>query len=407
MAEQRILLAMTTRTRIVAGILLLLLLSRIARAADDPLDIPKPSKGISLGPESDRVGLTINARVQPRYVLEHEAHVDHQSFQIRRARIKFKGHLFGQKNRFYVQLGFSPADMVGGLVSEEGSPRRVPLRDARLEFNHLSWARVWLGQMKVPFSRERLVSDANLDMIDRSLLNREFNMDRDIGVQVRAEEVAGFLGYSLGVFSGQGRNVIETTSPAISITARLQFDLFGSLDWSTEGDLQRTPTPAASLGLAYAYHGHAPGDQGVHGARPSDGGTTDLEEIAVDFVLKAHGLALEAAAIGRTGIRHPGTVTAALAVPRNGWGTMLQLGWLLPKTHLEIVGRCSGIVPLVVHGEPTSLQPAWEATAGMNYYLGGHDLKIEFDFTRSWEAATEPGSVADSSMARLQFQTAI
>ena len=398
--------AMTTRGRILAGILSLLALTRIARAADNPFDIPKPSKGISVGRESDRVGLTFNARVQPRYVLELEPQAELQSFQIRRARLKLKGYM-GQKNRFYIQLGFSPADMAGGLVSKEGSPRRVPLRDARIELNHLRWARVWLGQMKVPFSRERLVSDANLDMIDRSLLNREFNMDRDIGVQVRAEKIAGFLGYSLGVFSGRGRNVVEATAPAFSLVSRLQFDLFGSLDWDTEGDLQRTPSPAASLGIAYAHHGDAPGERGVHGARPSDGGTTDLEQVAFDFVLKSRGWALEVAAIGRRGVRRPGIVDTSPASPRNGWGTMLQLGWLLPKTRLEIVGRCSGIVPLVVNDEPTSLERAWEATGGVNYYLGGHDLKIEFDFTRSWERSEGPRSVEGTNTARLQFQAAI
>lgn len=126
-------------------------------------------------------------------------------------RLARQGHAFGEDNRFYLQLGFSPSDMTGGLLTQDGSPRRVPLRDARMEFHQLRWAKLWIGQMKVPYSRERIVSDAHLDLMDRSLLNEEFNLDRDVGVQVRADELAGRVSYAVGVFSGQGRNVYSAS----------------------------------------------------------------------------------------------------------------------------------------------------------------------------------------------------
>lgn len=388
--------------------LCVLLVSAVAQAEKPTLAIREPSSGVAVGPQSESFGLRINARVQARYaVVEAAADSVHQ-IQIRRARLKFKGFVFGPENRFYIQLGFSPHDMTGGLVSEDGSPRRVPLRDARIEFHQLPWAQLWLGQMKVPFSRERLVSDANLDMIDRSLLNQEFNMDRDIGAQLRGDRLGGFVSYAIGAFSGQGRNVYSASKPALSLVSRIQFLLAGPLDEKTEGDLQRSKRPGAGLGFAYSFHADAPGDQGVHGTRPADGGTADLEELTGDLVCKWRGWSLEAAAMARRGLRRPGDLRAVADAPRNGWGYLLQVGVLVPRTRLELVGRYSAVRPFSFQGEASALRKASELNAGVNYYLGGHDLKLEFDVGQHWEAEREGDMLApQKTTVRLQVQMAI
>ena len=44
---------------------------------------------------------------------------------------------------------------------------------------------LWVGQTKLPGNRERVISSANLQQVDRSLLNSRFNIDRDFGFQLR------------------------------------------------------------------------------------------------------------------------------------------------------------------------------------------------------------------------------
>lgn len=381
-----------------------------AQEKTNAAEIPKPSSGVHVSPQNnDRFSLKLGARIQSRYVFTTQAGESAHKFQIRRARLKLKGHVFGKNNRFYIQLGLSPEDMTGGLLSETGSPRRVPLRDARIEFHQLAWAQIWIGQMKVPFSHERIVSDAYLNLVDRSLHNQEFNMDRDLGVQVRSDHLGGFFSYALGAFSGQGRNIYDETKPALTLVGRLQFRLVGHADLATQGDLQRSPRPGASLGIAYSLQSAAPGDQGVHGHRPADGGTTSMEQATSDLVFKWRGLALEAAAslrLGRRRVDNSPRLTQIEAV-RNGWGYLVQLGYLLQRTRLELVARYSQLKPLYLGGLPSALDPASEVNGGINYYLGGHDLKIEFDLSHRWERRPLQSDTLKINALRLQFQLAI
>jgi len=384
-----------------------------AQTKSDAHQIPPPRSGFTLQSQDRNFGMSVSARVQARYVLEDLQSDASHTFQIRRARVKFKGHAFGEDNRLYLQLGFSPADMTGGLLSDEGSPRRVPLRDARIEFHQLPWAELWIGQMKVPYSRERLVSDAYLDLMDRSVLNDEFNLDRDIGMQVRADGVGGRLGYAVGVFSGQGRNVYSSSALSGLFVSRVHLRWFGQLEQKTQGDLQRTFRPAAGMGLAYAYQPNAPGDRGVHGHRPADGGTTDMESATLDFTFKWQGWALEASMMARRGLRRATEGQDSLDAARNGWGWLTQLGWLIPQSRVELVSRYAAVEPFSTAAEPSALTPVHEVHAGLNYYLGGHDLKLQVDFGHRWaphhgshHKGTQAAS-APTQTLRLQVQMAL
>ena len=48
-----------------------------------------------------------------------------------------------------------------------------------------------LDKLKLPGNVERVVSSANLQLIDRSLLNSRFNIDRDLGIQLRHKTKLG------------------------------------------------------------------------------------------------------------------------------------------------------------------------------------------------------------------------
>jgi len=149
--------------------------------------------------------LQLRTRVQIRYDLERpnaEGQSTEQSMQIRRARLP-------------LQLGFSPRDQTSGLVAGEGSMRRNPLRDARVEFDYLRDFTIWAGQMKVPFSRQRVLSSGNQNLVDRSLPNDEFQLDRDIGVQALSNDTGGmgWLAYNAGVFMGEGATLSSSRTP--------------------------------------------------------------------------------------------------------------------------------------------------------------------------------------------------
>src|SRR5262245_20658312 len=103
-------------------------------AADEPIPVPAagdpfepvplktgrfvPGSGFELKSEDGRHMLRIRARVQSRYDLEvphAPGEAPEQLLQMRRMRLLFQGHVFGEHNRYYIQFGFSPRDMTGGL----------------------------------------------------------------------------------------------------------------------------------------------------------------------------------------------------------------------------------------------------------------------------------------------------
>lgn len=113
---------------------------------------------------------------------------------------------------------------VGGNLTDSISYRvqadfvRSPvLLDAHMDFTRLQFARLRVGQFKVPFSQENLVSSKDLLTVERALpvLNLAPGRDtgnngRDIGLQVDGSIVRGdgrpLFDYTVGLFNGAGIN---------------------------------------------------------------------------------------------------------------------------------------------------------------------------------------------------------
>jgi len=360
----------------------------------------KPGKGFEFATKDGKYALTIRARLQVRYDLEHPnvpgQPIEHV-IQIRRARLQLAGNVFGKHNRYYIQFGFSPRDMLGGLPDDSPGIRYNPVRDARLEFTYLRDFTIWVGQTKVPFSRQRLISSGNQQFVDRSSVNEEFNLDRDIGLQVRSDDIGGIgrLKYALGVFMGDGRNAYQLTHTGALYVGRVTVMPLGKFEDESEGDLERLKKPGLSLAAAYAYHDDAPGDRGVHGARPADGGTTDIHHATADLMFKWRGLSIESAFHYRKARRrNPGGAVddmglpIAVAVPRDGVGFFTQVGYLIPPADVEFVTRWSFVRN--IFGVRSSLVDRDELGGGVNYYVAAHNFKISFDYFRVWDALLGP-----------------
>lgn len=395
-----------------------------APAAVDPLEpVPLktgrfvPGSGFELKSEDGRHMLQIRARVQTRYDLEAphaEGEELEQVLQIRRMRLQLRGHVYGEHNRYYIQFGFSPRDMTGGLVAPEGSIRRNPIRDARLEFDHLRDFTVWVGQMKVPFSRQRVISSGDQQFVDRSLANEVFNLDRDLGLQARSQDVGGLggrLGYQVGVFMGDGRNVFELDTPGLLYVGRIEVRPLGEFEDGDEPDLGRSAKPGISLGGAYAYHDDAPGERGVHGSVPADGGTTDIHHATADLLGKWRGLSVQGAFHWRKARRrNPGDavdemdVPIPVAPPLDAVGWLGQVGWLVPKIDLELLARYSGARRL--GNESGELAFRDELGGGLGYYFFGHGLKLQLDYFRLWNAdlGATPGEAIRNGIDRVRLQ---
>lgn len=354
----------------------------------------KPGSGLSVQSDDGMFALRFRPRVQLRYQLEHDHDGNHTRnlFTVRRARLQFKGHLFGKHNKYYLQIAISPNDM--GWTAD--GPRFTPIRNWELSFDYLRDLTVTVGQMKVNYNRQRVISSGDLQLPDRSTVTGEFTLDRDIGLKLHSEDLGGigYLRYSLGIFNGEGRDAYRVGDMGMLYVARIEVVPTGDAgeDWDyDEVDWNRSLRPSFAVAGSYAFHDRAKKDRGSLGSRPLDLGTTDFHQAQADLMLKYAGLSLTGEFQWRKGIREYGDGTViddvgveipAPRVPaRNGLGYFVQAGFLIPRVPLEITGRWGQIIGL---GDPTqtSLPDSEEVGGGVSWYFARHSLKLQADYFR-------------------------
>jgi len=368
------------------------------RMADRPVDAARirfrPGHGLEIESADGAFSLTTRVRVQVLYQLENSntAGVDPtQQLTLRRARIQFGGHFFGHDNSYKIQLGLSPRDM--GIKDNDfgRAPHHTPLLDYYLDFHQLRDLHIRVGQFKVPFNRERMNSSGNLQMVGRSNVNAQFNLDRDLGIDFNSSDLFGLghVRYHLGAYIARGREAVGAGNFHMMGLARVEYLPFGSFDDNSQVDFARTSDPRLAIGAAFAYVDHARTTGGITGTRPADGGTTQTRHLALDAIFKLSGFSAMAEVLYRSGHRNPGTavdefgVAIPIEAPATGYGITLQVGYLLPRAPFEIAARYATIQRIGT-ATASSLTDESELGLGLNYYFAQHPFKLQADVINSW-----------------------
>ncbi len=92
-----------------------------------------------------------------------------------------------------------------------------------IKWNFYGNFELWAGQTKLPGNVERVVSSGDLQLIDRSLPNSRFNIDRDMGIQLRHHFQAG--SFSLGKICAipkERGNITEGNEGGLQYTGRIE-----------------------------------------------------------------------------------------------------------------------------------------------------------------------------------------
>lgn len=357
-------------------------------------------KGVTMSSPGGAFSLTMRGRLQFRGSVQETANEDEPvdlSFQIRRARLVFLGELFRPDLQFYIQLGFSPTDMEPDLL--------VPLRDAALSWTAFRDFGVRIGQMKVPFNRERVISSSALQLTDRSIVNGELTLDRDVGVQVYSNDLfglGGVLAYQAGVFGGDGRNRINEDMGLLYV-ARMQVQPFGFFDDGySEADLVRSPLPRISFGAGVAFNHQARRQKSTHGTF-YEHSTYDEAHAEADLIVKWWGFSLQSEVLLRQAVSPTQVLFVdgepSAELPRSGSGFMVQGGYLFP-IGLEIAARFAMIEPLIVEflrRSESALGHERELAGAMGWYIMDHNLKVQGEvarlFDEDWMNAKHVGRV--------------
>jgi len=306
-------------------------------------------------------------------------------FLIRRARLKFGGFAYSPKLVYKAELGLTNRDISGASSHTKGAPRLI--LDAVVKWNFYKNFTLWAGQTKLPGNRERVISSGNLQFVDRSLVNSNFNIDRDMGVQLRHHFKLGekfLIREMVSISQGEGRNITDANLGGYQYTSRVELLPFGKFagkgDYSSS-DLKREESPKLSIAATYDMHDRAVKDKSNQGSyMDNDVGffETDINTIFVDGMFKFKGFSLMAEYAKRTSEKDSvensdGSKTGRYV--KVGNGTNVQLGYLF-KNNWEIAARVTSIT---LDKNITGKEPETMYTLGLSKYVVGHKLKVQTD----------------------------
>jgi hypothetical protein len=217
-----------------------------------------------------------------------------------------------------------------------------------------------------------------------------------VGLDLRSNDLFGLnlFRYYLGVFTGDGRNSFDLSDLSFTYVARAEVLPFGMFDDYSEGDFDRGGL-RLSLGAAYLSIEKAPRDRGILGTAPIDRGTTDMQVATADALLLFRGLSLMGAVFMRESQRNPGALVddagapllgpdgapLAIAASRDGVGLLVQGGYLLPGTALELAARYA-VLDGKSEPDHDALIRAEEFAGAVNYYFARHQLKLQANYAR-------------------------
>ena len=353
---------------------------------------PKFGKGLFnlIGKDSTwsmKVGLRFQTLATSNWDAQNGLSNPASSMMIRRSRLKFDGFAYSPKLKYKVELGLSNRDQSGASQYTSNAPRQI--LDAVLKWNFSGNFVLWFGQTKLPGNRERVISSANLQQVDRSLLNSRFTIDRDMGIQLRHHFNLTDTFLVKEIFSmaqGEGRNITKGNLGGHQYTTRLELFPFG--DFASKGDykgsdLKFEQKPKLSLGFAYDFNNNASktrSNQGSYMANDVGYFSTNISTLFMDAMFKYKGFSLMAEYADRKADdvfakNSDGSLTGDIVQVGNGLN--LQSGYLLSKT-VEVSARYTNIsLDKAITGKGAENQ----YTLGLSKYISGHSLKVQTDLS--------------------------
>lgn len=341
--------------------------------------------------------MKFTGRIQNLGLVEMQGDAVETNLLVRRARLKFEGVAINPKFQYKVELGLTNRDHGSPIPQTQNSARMI--LDAVVQYEIGANTHLWFGQTKLPGNRERVISSAKLQFVDRSLLNSNYNIDRDMGLQLHQKFDLGTMRAKaiVSVSQGEGRNITTGNVGGFDYTGRLELlplgaftskgDYFGS-------DLKREETPKLALGLSYDYHDNASRARGNTGSFLSQ--TRTLSTIFADMMFKYKGFSVMAEYAIKSSDESPVFVDASDLEHHFVTGSALniQAGYLL-QSDWELAARFTSVTPeAVLAQEDVSMY-----TLGISKYIDGHNLKVQSDFSMILE-----GEMEQSYLARLQFE---
>jgi hypothetical protein len=345
------------------------------KLVDRPFVATYSRKGLEI--ETPKGGYTahIQWRLQPRFSYPYDSDprrpsqfaTEDERWAMRRARYKMDGEVLNG----FISYKYEQ-DLVGGQMI-----------DLYADINVKPWLRLRFGQWKSVFSQERYISSGRQQFVERSIVNREFTLDRQAGVSMHGRVAAGTRGdsmYFLEILNGTGMNSGLSGDGSPLVVARYQWNFLKADPGVASSDIGSRTVPAAFIALGAARNTSAFTRYSSSGGGQLDGfsaGTADryrLNQLNAEFMFKYRGLSVQNENHWKQVRDNASQTTRTLT------GGYVQAGyfphnlWSAVPGELEFAYRFALVDPNTRAGGDLHT----EHSLAMNVFLEGHDNKWTF-----------------------------
>jgi phosphate-selective porin OprO and OprP len=212
------------------------------------VDVRYGSKGFEFRTRDNLFSLQLQSRLQFRYVTPNDQNPltfddfdvdERQMFKINRARLKVGGHGFQPWLKYYWEYELAQGNLL----------------DFRIMVEKWPWFNIKVGQWKVEYNRERVISSGKQQMADRSIINRPFTIDRQQGLSVYGRlrgKGAADVSYWLAALTGNGRGAVTSEEAELMYVGRLQWNFTGQELEMTGSDTEYQRRGRGTVALAAA-----------------------------------------------------------------------------------------------------------------------------------------------------------
>jgi phosphate-selective porin OprO and OprP len=370
---------------------------RISNEKDDQgVKIGFGSKGLYVKSNDGNWATNLQWRAQMRYTdplrsdprqASDFINPNQSNFEFRRARMKIGGHGYQPWIKYYFELDLQPSRKSTDSSSKSGTR----LIDWRITLDKYDWLSFRVGQWKINYNRERVDSSGRQSFVERSIVNRIFSVDRQVGAMAFGRLAAGTLAdtrYYFGVFNGEGRSV-NNDDNGMMYMGRLQWNFLGrDLKWR-QSDVSFSEEAAGSLAFATARTtgkctrwsssgcGNLDGFESVSAAAK---GQYEIDQNVVETAFKWRGFAWQQEL-------HNKTVTDRVNNTESDFkGGYAQVGYFFHNLVKSVPENMEFAIRYAFVDEPNKADIALtntrkEYTSAVNYFINGHSNKLTLDFS--------------------------
>ena len=377
-------------------------------------------------------------RSNNRYLAPGFRRDDRTGFDGARIRFKVSGHAYTKDLTYLMELDMS-----------QGSAYDVRVNYAWVNYRFMDEFQVMAGVFRTGSTRADVESTATMQFCEYPVMNAVFGLTRGTGVRFWGNLLDGKGMYQLDIMNSLNTPATRTivndedlyasghdNNPALvfrTVWAVLGGHCLHPDDagkWTAPCDMAIHDQPALNVGMHYAFNEDEHDGtlnipfprktffrQGGFGLTSSEG--LQIHQFGVDAGFKYMGFSATAEYVFRTlDVRNADKApfTPLFLMTGDGstntqHGAYVQCGYMLPipgwERKFEIVGRVGGISALSGGQEGT-----WTYAGGLNYYIEGHNVKLQTDVTKVTEVPISSSGYSlanvndDALIWRVQLQVA-